>query len=175
MDQAVVIEQPPVNVPVVRRGGTGAATWAMGSLFESLLAAPESGGELGVSLVLQPPGTATPLHVHTYEAEAFYVLEGAMTYRAGDDTHHLLAGDFIYLPKGVPHAFRVTGDTPVRFLGLAVPGALLGLYDEVGLPAAERRLPGADGQPFDVEVARWNEVAPRYGLQVLGPPLPADT
>jgi hypothetical protein len=112
--------------------------------------------------------------VHTREAEAFYLLEGAMTYRAGEQTHHLTAGDFIYLPKGVPHAFRVTGSSPVRFVGLAVPGALLALYDEVGVPAVERRLPGPDGLPFDVEVARWNEVGPRYGLRVVGPPLPPD-
>ena len=34
----------------------------MGSLFEHLLTAQESGGALGISLVTQPPGTATPLH-----------------------------------------------------------------------------------------------------------------
>jgi hypothetical protein len=67
----------------------------------------------------------------------------------------------------------VTGETPVRFLGLTVPGRLLDLYDEVGVPAEERRLPGEDGLPMDVEIARWNEVAPRYGLEVVGPPIPA--
>ncbi|GAB3590419.1 hypothetical protein GCM10027446_05100 [Angustibacter peucedani] len=159
--------------PVFRAAGTGRGTWAMGSLFESLLAASESDGELGVSVVLQPPGTATPLHVHTHESEAFYLLEGTMTYRAGDETFHLGAGDFVYLPKAVPHAFRVTGEAPVRFVGLTVPGALLGLYDEVGVPATEHRLPGADGLPMDVEISRWNEVGPRYGLRVVGPPIPA--
>ena len=157
--------------PVYRPAGTGPATWAMGSLFEHLLLGTETGG-LGVSVVTQPPGIATPLHRHTHEDEAFYLLDGTMTYRAGDDTFHLAAGDVIWLPRGVPHAFRVTGDRPVRFLGFADPGALLALYDEVGIPAAERRLPGADGLPMDVEISRWNEVGPRYGLQVVGPPLP---
>ncbi|KQX69980.1 hypothetical protein ASD06_03025 [Angustibacter sp. Root456] len=95
-----------------------------------------------------------------------------MTYRAGDDVHHLEAGSFIYLPKGIPHAFRVTGSTPVRFLGLTTPGALLALYDEVGVPATERRLPGTDGRPPAEEIGRWNEIGPRYGLQVVGPPIP---
>jgi len=45
-----------------------------------------------------PAGTATPLHVHTREAEAFYVLDGSLTYRAGEQTHRLSAGSFIYLP-----------------------------------------------------------------------------
>ena len=157
-----------------RPAGTGPATWAMGSLFEHLLSSADSGDALGMALVTQPPGTATPLHRHTHEAEAFYLLDGSMTYRAGDQTFRLSTGDFIWLPAGLPHAFRVTGSTPVRFLGLTAPGGLMGLYDEVGIPAAERRLPGADGLQMSEEIARWNEVGPRYGLQVVGPPLPED-
>jgi quercetin dioxygenase-like cupin family protein len=147
----------------------------MGSLFEHLLSAEESGGRLGVSLVTQPPGIATPLHLHTHEDEAFYLLDGTMTYRAGDDLFHLTAGDFIWLPRGLPHALRITGATPVRFLGFTDPGALFGLYGEVGIPARERRLPGPDGQTLSVEIPKWNEVGPRYGLEVVGPPLPEET
>ena len=129
-------------------------------------------GRSASALVTQPPGTATPLHRHTREAEAFYLLDGTMTYRAGDEVFHLAPGDFIWLPAWLPHAFRVTGDAPVRFLGLTDPGHLFDLYDEVGLPAPERRLPGADGRPMAEEIGRWNVVGPRYGLEVVGPPLP---
>ena len=157
-----------------RPADSAPATWAMGSLFEQLLSAADSGGALGMALVTQPPGTATPLHRHTREAEAFFLLDGSMTYCAGEETFHLSTGDFIWLPAGLPHAFRVTGSTPVRFLGLTAPGDLMALYDEVGIPATERRLPGVDGLPMREEIARWNEVGPRYGLQVVGPPLPQD-
>jgi hypothetical protein len=34
------------------------------------------------------------------------------------------------------------------------------------------RLPGEDAQPMDVEIPRWNEVSPRYGLTVVGPAIP---
>ena len=87
----------------------------------------------------------------------------------------LSAGYFIYLPQGVPHAFRVTGSSPIRFLGLAVPAGLMDLYDEVGMPATERRLPGSDGPPIEEEIRRWNEECPRYGLRVVGPPIPSET
>jgi quercetin dioxygenase-like cupin family protein len=159
---------------VVRAAGEGPATWAMGSLFERLIAGEEAAGQLAVSLVTQPPGIATPLHVHSRESEAFYVLDGTMTYRAGEDVHRLSEGSFIFLPQGVPHAFRVTGSSPVRILAMVVPGDLLALYDEVGIPAAERRIPGADGLPLEVEIGRWNDVGPRYGLTVVGPPIPAE-
>jgi hypothetical protein len=127
-----------------------------------------------MSLVTLPPGVATPLHRHTVEAEVFYVLAGTLTYRAGDDLYHLVTGSFIYLPQGLPHAFRITGTEPSRLLALTAPGGLMDLYDEVGIPARERRIPGPDGQPMDVEIAKWNAVGPRYGLQVIGPPLPDD-
>lgn len=158
--------------PVVHRTGSGPGTWAMGSLFEHLVSARQTDGRLGMSVVTQPPGTATPLHRHTREAEALFVLEGEITYRAGDEVHELSDGAFLYLPQDVPHAFRVRGRTAARFLSLTVPGGLMGLYDEVGIPAAEMRLPGEDGLSMAEEIARWNEVGPRYGLQVVGPPIP---
>jgi quercetin dioxygenase-like cupin family protein len=158
------------DVVAARPAGTGPATWAMGMLFERLVGAEETAGLLEASVVTQPPGQASPLHVHTREAEAWFLLEGTMTYRAGDQLIRMAAGDFIYLPRHVPHAFRTTGTVPVRFVALALPGGLLGIYDEVGSPATERRLPDAGVSAADI--GRWLELAPRYGLRVTGPPIP---
>ncbi len=162
-----------VEQVVVHRAGEGPGTWAMGSLFEHLVAASDTGGRLGMSLVTQPPGIATPLHRHTHEAEALFVLEGHIDYRAGDDLHELEGGAFLYLPLGIPHAFRIRGDAPAKFLALTTPGGLMGLYDEVGVPAGAMLLPGeGEGREMAEEIDRWNEVGPRYGLEVVGPPIP---
>jgi quercetin dioxygenase-like cupin family protein len=158
---------------VVHRVGEGPGTWAMGSLFEHLVTSSETGGSFAMSLVTQPPGIATPLHRHTREAEAIFVLGGQIEYRAGEETYDLTEGSFLYLPLGLPHAFRIRGDEPARFLGLTAPGGLMGLYDEVGVPAAGMHIPSeGEGRSMEEEIARWNEVGPRYGLQVVGPPLP---
>jgi mannose-6-phosphate isomerase-like protein (cupin superfamily) len=154
----------------VRAAASGPATWSMGGLFERLVSGADTGGLLDASLVTQPPGIAPPMHVHTREAEAWYLLEGTLTYQAGDERVDLEPGGFIYLPQGLPHAFRTTGTGPVRYLALTLPGNVMGLYDEVGTPAAERRLP--DGGVTGEDIARWMAAAPRYGLQVVGPPLP---
>jgi quercetin dioxygenase-like cupin family protein len=158
---------------VVHQVGEGPGTWAMGSLFEHLVSAEQTGGTLGMSVVTQPPGIATPLHRHTREAEALFVLEGVIEYRAGDQTHELTQGSFLYLPLGVPHAFRIRGDSPARFVSLTAPGGLMGLYDEVGVPAAVMHVPTeGEGLTMAEEIGRWNEVGPRYGLEVVGPPIP---
>ncbi len=173
MTNETTIETTTTDI-LVRGRDEGPATWALGSLFEQLASGAETGGAFGVSLVTQPAGTATPLHVHTREAEAFYLLDGNLTYRAGDQTHRLSAGSFIYLPPDVPHAFRVTSTGPARFLAIVAPGGLMDLYDEVGRPAPECRLP----EPGEIELAediqRWIQGAARFGLRILGPPIPAD-
>jgi quercetin dioxygenase-like cupin family protein len=82
-----------VYVAVSCAAGTGPATWAMGMLFERLVGVEETAGLLGASVVTQPPGQASPLHVHTREAEAWFLLQGAMTYRAGEQLIRMTAGD----------------------------------------------------------------------------------
>jgi quercetin dioxygenase-like cupin family protein len=160
---------------VVRGPGEGPATWALGGLFERLASGADTAGAFAVSLVTQPAGTATPLHVHSREAEAFYLLDGTLTYLAGGDLHRLSPGSFIYLPSGVPHAFRVTGAGPVRYLAISAPGALMDLYhDEVGRPAAERQVPVPDEGALTADIHQWLAASERYGLSVVGPPIPAD-
>jgi len=157
---------------VMTEPGKGRATWAMSSLFEHLVEGDATGGTLGAALVTQPPGVATPLHRHTREAEAFFLIEGRMSYQAGEELFELYSGCFIYLPRSLPHAFRIRGEAPARMLALTVPAGILGLYDDVGLPATEHRLPGDDGQSPEVEIPKWVDVSPRYGLEVVGPPIP---
>lgn len=156
---------------VVHRAGEGEALWAMGSLFEVNLSDHDSGGALTVMEVTVPPGIGPPLHVHHREAEVFYLLAGTLDYEAGGRLYNLATGDLIWLPKDVPHRFRVSGDTPARFLALCTPGGIERLYRTVGVPAAARTLPGA--YPAEPELARWRGAAPAHGLEALGPPLPA--
>ena len=113
----------PGRLPEPARGRpTAPGRW--GSLFEHLLTAEESGERSRSPWSPSLPGIATPLHRHSREAEAFFLLEG----------HHDLPSGRRDLPPGrgrlhlaprrcPPHAFRITGDRPVRFLGLADPRA----------------------------------------------------
>lgn len=119
--------------------------------MEVKLHAEESGGALTAMEVTLPPGIATPLHVHHREAEAFYLLAGTLDYEAGGQLHRLATGSLIWLPKDVPHRFRVTGDAPARFLALGLPGGIEHLYQSVGIPADSRALPGA--YPAEPELA----------------------
>jgi len=50
-------------------------------------------------------GKGTPLHVHHFQDEMFYVLEGEYYFKVGDEKFSLKKGDSIFLPRKVPHAW----------------------------------------------------------------------
>lgn len=149
--------------------GAAGAFWSMGNSFSVRLSSAESAGALTLLEVVAPPGSGPPLHIHRREAEIFYLLAGRMLYRAGDESYELDPGASIYLPKDVPHAFRVIGDAPARFLALTAPGGIESLYEGLG------RTPDHEGLPVPPsadDIAAWRAAAPTYGLEVCGPPIP---
>jgi quercetin dioxygenase-like cupin family protein len=63
-----------------------------------------------------PPGTGVPLHIHHGEDESLYVLEGELVAQLGEDVFECAAGDMVAMPRGLPHAWRVTGERTARIL-----------------------------------------------------------
>ena len=50
-------------------------------------------------------GRGTPLHVHHFQDEIFYVIEGEYYFQVGEEKFKMYAGETIFLPKKVPHAW----------------------------------------------------------------------
>ena len=50
-------------------------------------------------------GRGTPLHVHPLQDEIFYVIEGEYYFQVGEEKFKMYAGETIFLPKKVPHAW----------------------------------------------------------------------
>jgi quercetin dioxygenase-like cupin family protein len=51
------------------------------------------------------PFGGPPLHIHLYQDEWFYVIEGEYLFQVGDDKYQMKSGDTIFLPRNVQHAF----------------------------------------------------------------------
>ena len=62
-------------------------------------------------------------HTHDGEDDAFYILEGEMTFLFGDEDDEAVAppGTFVLVPPGVRHGFRNPGPGPVRMLNVHAP------------------------------------------------------
>jgi quercetin 2,3-dioxygenase len=57
-----------------------------------------------------------PLHVHAAQDEIFCIMEGAYLFQVGDEQFEAKAGDTLFAPRGVPHAFTKLGDEPGKML-----------------------------------------------------------
>jgi quercetin dioxygenase-like cupin family protein len=60
-------------------------------------------------------GGSMPLHANTVEHEQ-YVLRGEAHVRIGDEEREVAAGDILFVPADVPHAYTNTGVEPYEFL-----------------------------------------------------------
>lgn len=81
---------------------------------------------------IAPPDFAGPsLHWHKITSEAFYVLEGTVTFRREHELFKGEPGAMVYIPAGVLHTFSNTEDKPARFLTFLSPGGFEEYFKEL--------------------------------------------
>lgn len=163
------MEESATARAVVLESGEGTPIWFLGNLMVVKATAKTTNGAYGLLESWIPAGASPPLHVHHREDEAFWVIEGLLTIRCGAETFQAGAGSYVFLPRGVPHTFRVDGDAPARMLTLLTPGGGEGFFVEGGRPAERATLP----PPGAPDLARLERVAHEFGSEFVGPPLPA--
>ena len=149
-----------------QKAQAGELIWFQGNLMAVKASRSDTAGALDLLEATFHEGHAPPLHIHHAEDEAFYVLEGRIRFRRGDTEFVAGAGDFVWNPRGVPHAFKVE-DGPARALVLTTPSGFVQFVAEVGEPAQAPRLP--DDHRYDTD--KLMALADKYGLEVVGEPL----
>jgi quercetin dioxygenase-like cupin family protein len=148
------------------REGEGEARWWLGGLATIKATSKETGGHYTLVEVLEPEGEA-PLHVHHREDEAFWVLEGEVTFQIGEETIEASAGSFVFGPRDVPHTFTVNSG-PARILFLLSPAGFEKFIYATSEPAKERTLPPApEGPPSEAEMEQLGALARQYGSELL--------
>jgi mannose-6-phosphate isomerase-like protein (cupin superfamily) len=124
----------------------------------------DTAGLLGVfEDTIGPWQAGPPLHLHTDADQAFYVLEGSLVVRLGEEQREVPAGSFVWIPRGTPHAFSNASGAATRLLGLAVPGGREAFFAEQSAYFAQ-----INGAP---DPATLSSIATRHASQLLGPPI----
>ncbi|WP_119269352.1 cupin domain-containing protein [Taklimakanibacter deserti] len=125
--------------------------------------AAETGGSFSLWEAVLPPGSGAPPHTHSREDEAFYVLEGELTFdfEGGTAPQRVAPGGFFFGARGVRHAVRNLGDKPARVLILSAPS--------VGLDQmfAEFEAAHIQGTP---DFAKLIAIGAKYGVTIELPP-----
>jgi mannose-6-phosphate isomerase-like protein (cupin superfamily) len=120
----------------------------------------ETGGTLFLGETESAPGfQGPPPHYHERLHDMFYVLEGTLTVRLGDETLEAGPGAFVCVPPGVVHTFSNQGSEPVRFLNFNTPAG----WEDYMRDLAAAFEPGAPMSPQAMA-----EVMAAYDIVVVG-------
>lgn len=156
-----------VTTPYASLAGEGEETWFQPNRMTIKATAEVTGGAYGLVESWVRAGASPPLHVHHNEDEAFFVLEGRVRFHTAGRDVVAGPGSFVFLPRGVPHTFVVEGDDDAHMLTLLSPGGGERFFVEGGRPPEGPGLP----PPGPPDIAKLRQLAPRFGNEIVGPPL----
>lgn len=126
--------------------------------------AAETNGAYSLAEVYANEGEV-PLHSHEHEDEAFYVLEGEITFEIGDRVVEAGPGSFVFGPRGVPHRYTVTSPGGARMLMLFSPAGFERFIRATSVPATTLERP--DPSEIDIDWDQVGEAAAAYGGRLL--------
>jgi quercetin dioxygenase-like cupin family protein len=152
----------PTAAVVVRPGDGPTIEGPAGGPLTFMVRGEQTNGALTAFVNVIAPGDGPPLHVHANEDEAWYVIEGDLSFRLDAEAASAPAGSFVFVPRGTPHCFHNVGERPARILVLFTPSGMERFFDRFAeLPA------GAMGP------SAFATLGSEVGMDVVGPPLGA--
>ncbi len=138
-------------------------TGVTSNVLDVKVSSKDTNGELTVfeQTGFTPQG-GPPLHIHLYQDEMFYVIEGDYLFQVGEDSYKLKAGDTIFLPREVPHAFAQLTEKGRMLLSFQPSGKMEEFFKKTSLWTSP---------PTKEEIAKVFE---EHEMKVIGPPLKVD-
>jgi DNA-binding transcriptional MerR regulator len=110
-------------------------------------------------------GSGGPRHFHHDQDELIYVLAGQFLFEVGNKRFHARAGESVFIPRKVPHAWSgVNGK----------PGKIINVYQPAGKMEDFFRELGTYTKPQVHEALSFEELSQLFrdhGMDMVGPPL----
>ena len=138
--------------------------WLGTSSLHVLLDGSHTGGQLTALSSELGIGDAAPVHVHSREDEVFLLVSGGAVVWSGEHRYELGPGGVAFLPRDVPHTYRITSDAS-RMITLCTPSGLEGFFRGAGHDLATPRPQG-----WAVDLPTLASTAAEHGVTILGPP-----
>jgi len=117
--------------PKIILNGQGKAQNVLGDVQTIKLSGNDTNGKFTIIENHNDPGVGIPMHVHENEDEIFHILEGQMEFELQGKTNLLSKGDMIFLPRMVPHSFRVVGDIKCKAIVTVVPSGIEEMFESL--------------------------------------------
>ena len=111
-----------------------------------------------------PEFPGPPLHVHDFD-EAFYVLDGELTFQVEEGLLTRGAGELAFVPRGVPHTLANRSGSPAAYLLVCTPAGFERSFARRAAKASGEEVPAWALQPIPEVVM----VGPRIGERLDAP------
>ena len=149
-----------IRQPRFVRPNEGLSIWWMGDDKITFQATCQSTDGAYSFWIDEPPAQiGPPKHVHSREEEGFFVIEGEVEFKAGNVDAVLTNGDFIALPKGIPHAWINTSVNKAKLITFTAPAGNEGFFLTLGGAGV-----GAPGPRATLPLSEINERTRRFGV-----------
>jgi quercetin dioxygenase-like cupin family protein len=138
-----------------------------GARFHFRTTSAETGGSLAIIDITMSPGSEPIRHIHANEDETIIVHSGAIHYFAGEEKIIAQKGDVVFLPRGVPHHFKVI--SPIANVTLVLtPGGFEHFFEGITFPFEGDDLPPVTSDAFSEEKrARVKRLSEKFHVQLL--------
>ncbi len=106
----------PNKSVITRKKNEGTLVVSAGNFYRIIAEGKETGKRFSLMETVLEPGQGAPYHIHTREDEAFFILEGEVTFNLDDQQVITSAEDFISCPPETTGSFRNNTDKTARML-----------------------------------------------------------
>jgi mannose-6-phosphate isomerase-like protein (cupin superfamily) len=137
-----------------------------GGTISILISGEDTGGTFSMWEGRQRPGSEPPLHVHYTNDETFVVLEGKLRILVGDEIYDASPGDVVFVPRGVPHAFKVKSDV-VQALTVCTPAGFEEWFRVLGEPATSFELPDQVAPFSDADFPKMMALGKKLQTEII--------
>ena len=135
----------------VNHADTAPGFWMIGILWRMLATGVQTGNAMCLLDQFCPPGSGPARHAHPQE-EGLYVLQGKVSFNAGDTSFQAVAGSFVTIPRHTEHSFLI--DDEAILINFYFPAGFDLWLMGSAVPAQRNELPPQDLAPPVYEVTK---------------------
>ena len=133
-----------------------------GDTFYTKVSTADTDGDVYVFESTRVKKGGPSFHLHYEQDEFWYVLKGEFLFKVGEETFKAKAGDTVFGPRQVPHAFAKLGEGEAKLLMFFQhAGKMEKMFKDISEGASKNLTTDEDKDKFFHE----------YGLKRVGPPL----
>ena len=144
------------------------SAWYKGLLISQLAGGSDTDGAFDLVESKMRKGTEPPPHIHDREDELFYILSGEIKVFVDGQVFSVAAGESVFLPKKVPHAYLIQSDE-CHVLALMTPGGFLNAINKMNAPARTMEIPSDMETYATSDLTATMAMFMKYGVRMLLP------